>query len=140
MTGARLTTFRVSLLSTLLVILLYLWASQSAFLRNLEAKALDLRFHLRGVRQPASPVVLVGIDDRSIAELGRWPWSRKYFAEIVRRLHDAGAKVVAFDLLFTEPETAAERDVARVLRRRLKAFDLPLQAGVAREDLLWRGV
>jgi adenylate cyclase len=128
MSGARLTTFRVSLLSTLLVILLYLWASQSTFLRNLEAKALDLRFHLRGAKQPAAPVVLVVIDDRSIADLGRWPWSRKHFAEIVRRLHAAGAKVIAFDLLFTEPETAAERDLLRLLRQRLHAFDMPLQA------------
>ena len=128
MTRLRLTAFRVSLLSTLLVILLYLWASQSTFLRNLEAKALDLRFHLRGAKQPASPVVLVVIDDRSIAELGRWPWSRKHFAEIVRRLHAAGAKVVAFDLLFSEPETAAERDLLRGLRQRLQSFDIPLQA------------
>jgi adenylate cyclase len=119
MTGVHLITFRVSLLSTLLVVLRYLLASQSTFLRNLEAKALDFRFHLRGPKQPGSPVVLVVIDDRSIAELGRWPWSRKRFAEIVRRLHAAGAKVVAFDLLFTEPETAVEGDLLRGLRQTL---------------------
>src|SRR5215510_2036782 len=109
MTGVRLTAFKVSLLSTLIVALLYVWASQSTLLSNIEAKALDLRFHVRGVKQPGAPVILVVIDDRSIAELGRWPWSRRRFAEIVQRLHAAGAKVVAFDLLFTEPETAIEQ-------------------------------
>ena len=108
MTRGRLTAFRASLLSTLIVVLLYVWASQSTLLRNVEAKALDLRFHLRGMKQPGAPVILVAIDDRSIAELGRWPWSRRRFAEIVQWLHAAGAKVVAFDLLFTEPETAVE--------------------------------
>ena len=90
MTGVRLTAFRVSLLSTLIVVLLYVWAAQSTLLRNLEAKALDLRFHLRGMKQPGAPIILVAIDDRSIAELGRWPWSRRRFAEIVQRLHAAG--------------------------------------------------
>src|SRR5687768_13696600 len=101
MTGVQPTNFRVSLLSTLSIVLLYVCASQSTLLHNLEAKALDLRFHLRGSRHPGSPVVLVVVDDRSIAELGRWPWSRKQFAEIVQRLHAARAKVVSFDLLLT---------------------------------------
>jgi adenylate cyclase len=128
MTGVRLTTFRVSLLSTLIVALLYIWASQSTLLRNLEAKALDLRFHLRGAKAPNSPVVLIVIDDRSIAELGRWPWSRQRFAEIVQQLHAAGAKVIAFDLLFTEAETTVERALLRGLRQTLQSFDIPLHA------------
>lgn len=126
MTGSRLTVFRVSLLSTLCVVFLYLWASQSTLLRNLEAKALDLRFHLRGGQSPASKVVLVVIDDWSIAELGRWPWSRKRFAEIVQRLHAVGAKIVAFDLLFSEPEVAVQGDLLWDLRQTLESFDLPL--------------
>jgi adenylate cyclase len=128
MTEMRLTAFRVSLLSTLIVVVLYVWASQSTLLRNLEAKALDLRFHLRGVKQPGAPVILVAIDDRSIAELGRWPWSRRRFAEVVQRLHAASAKVIAFDLLLTEPETAVDQGELRRLRQALQSFDIPLQA------------
>ncbi len=126
MTGSQLTVFRVSLLSTFLMVLLYLWASQSTLLRNLEAKALDLRFQLRGAQSPASKVVLIVIDDRSIAELGRWPWSRKRFAEIIQRLHAAGARIVAFDLLFSEPEAAVKSKLLGDLRQTLEAFDLPL--------------
>jgi adenylate cyclase len=128
MTGVPLTTFRVGLLSTLIIVLLYVWASQSTLLHNLEAKALDLRFHLRGARHPGSPVVLVVIDDRSIAQLGRWPWSRKRFAEIVQRVHAAGAKVISFDLLLTEPETAVEGELLRGLDQALQSVDIPLQA------------
>ncbi len=128
MSAVRLTAFRVSLLSTLIVVMLYVWASQFTLLRNFEAKALDLRFHLRGMQQPEAPVILVVIDDRSIAELGRWPWSRRRFAEIVQRLRAAGAKVVAFDLLFTEAETAIEQTLLRRVRQALDAFDEPLPA------------
>jgi CHASE2 domain-containing sensor protein len=134
MTGVHLTAFRVSLLSTFCVALLYLWTSPFTFLRSLEAKALDLRFHLRGVKSPAPEVVLVVIDDRSIAELGRWPWSRRRFAEMVQRLRQAGAKVIAFDLLFTEAEANVERQVMQRWRQAAEASDLALP-GPTREAL-----
>jgi adenylate cyclase len=108
--------------------------SQFPFLRSLEAKALDLRFQLRGVKSPAPEVVLVVIDDRSIAELGRWPWSRKRFAEVVQRLQQAGAKVIAFDLLFTEAEANVERQVMQRWRQVIEASDLVLP-GLTREAL-----
>jgi adenylate cyclase len=128
MTRLQLTPFRVSLLSTLSVVLLYMWASQTTLLHNLEAKALDLRFQLRGAKSPSSPVALVVIDNRSIGALGRWPWSRRLFAEITRRLHAAGTKVIAFDLLLAEPETADEWALLRRLRQTLPSLDIPSQA------------
>ncbi len=126
MTGMKLTAFRVSLLGTLFLVLLFVFGSQSTLLRNLEAKGLDLRFHLRGGRSPVSQVVLVVIDDRSIAELGRWPWSRKRFAEILQWLQQAGARTVALDLLFSESEAPVEREVLRSLRQTAASMDRAL--------------
>jgi adenylate cyclase len=134
MTRVNLTAFRVGLLSTFCVVLLYLWTSQFTFPRSLEAKALDLRFHLRGVKNPTPEVVLVVIDDRSIAELGRWPWSRRRFAEMVQRLQQARAKVIAFDLLLTEPEADIERQVMQRWRQAVEASDLAVP-GLTREAL-----
>ena len=111
-----------------MVVLLYVWVSQTTLLHNLEAKALDLRFQLRGAKSPSSPVMLIVIDDRSIAELGRWPWSRRHFAEIAQWLHAAGAKVIAFDLLLAEPETADEWALLRRLRQILQSIDASSQA------------
>ncbi len=124
MTWMKLTAFRVSVLTTLFMVLLYLLSAQSSLMRNLEAKALDLRFHWRGVKNPGPQVVLVMIDDKSIAELGRWPWSRSRFAEIVGRLKDAGAHVIAFDLLFTEPEVNLALDTLRALQAAFESLDL----------------
>src|SRR5215471_9827200 len=111
----RLTAFRVSLLVTLGLVGLYQMTVQSTLMRNLETRLLDLRFHLRGVQGPDVPVVLVAIDDRSIAELGRWPWSRRHFASVVQRLTAAGARVIALDLLLSEPEAHPLRNDLRAL-------------------------
>ncbi len=56
---------------------------------------------------PASPIVIVEINESSIRALapliGRWPWPRVIHASAVEYLARAGAKVVAYDVLFTEP-------------------------------------
>lgn len=111
-----LSEFRVSLLVTSIILLLYLGTAQFTPMRNLETTMLNLRFQLRGVKTPGNQIVMVLIDEKSIAALGRWPWSRITFAEIVQRLSAAGAKVIAFDLLFLEPESPAVLEALRQLQ------------------------
>ncbi len=54
---------------------------------------------------PAPPdVVIVAVDDASIAELGRWPWRRAVHAALIDRLRELDAKAVALDFLLTEPD------------------------------------
>lgn len=69
-----------------------------------EGMALDLRFKLRGPLPAPADIVLIAIDDRSIASLGRFPPSRAALAALVDRLHAAGARVIALDLLLADPE------------------------------------
>ena len=52
-------------------------------------------------------IVIVAVDDASIAELGRWPWRRALHAALLDRLRDMGARAVALDFLFTEPDPAS---------------------------------
>jgi adenylate cyclase len=61
-------------------------------------------------------VRIVAIDRESLQRYGQWPWSRTYFVELVDRLQSLGAAVIAFDILFADPDrtspemiTAAER-------------------------------
>ncbi|MBQ0820879.1 adenylate/guanylate cyclase domain-containing protein [Microvirga sp. HBU67558] len=56
---------------------------------------------------PAQPgAVVVAIDEPSIGEVGqRWPWSRELHARLVENLRAAGAKVIAFDIIFADPTT-----------------------------------
>ena len=60
---------------------------------------------------PASDVVIVAIDDASIARLGEWPWPRDVHASLINRLAADGARVVAFTVPFdtSPPHQRAER-------------------------------
>ncbi len=50
------------------------------------------------------PVRVVDVDETSLAEYGQWPWPRDLMAQLVDRLTEAGAAVIAFDVLFAEPD------------------------------------
>jgi len=71
---------------------------------SLEYKFYDMRAKLRSRAKAADNVVLIGIDDRSIREIGRWPWPRSYMAEMVDQLAEAKAKVIGLDVFFSDAE------------------------------------
>ena len=48
-------------------------------------------------------IVVVAIDEKSLSELGRWPWSRRVHAQLIDRLGAAGARGIALDILLSEP-------------------------------------
>jgi adenylate cyclase len=96
-------------------------------------RSIDLRIRLRGAQHPKVPIALVLIDDQSITELGRWPWSRHHFATVVRQLATAGARVIAFDLLFSEPEAYPTRHALQALRTAFEVLDLPEQSSALQE-------
>lgn len=59
---------------------------------------------------PPRDVVIVAIDEQSLAQLGRWPWPRSLHARLVSRLHREGARAVALDMIFTEPDRTGGTD------------------------------
>lgn len=97
-------------------------------LHALELQTLDWRFRWRGPVPPGPETVLVMVDDRTAAELGAWPVPRAQIAEAIRRLADAGARVIALDLLFAEPAqglTAGTRALLAELAAAAGAAALP---------------
>ena len=76
------------------------------FLKRFEYSTLDTRFRYRPTRYtPPDPrIVVVAIDQRSQEVLGKWPFSRKYFGEMLDALREDGAKVVSFDITFDKPD------------------------------------
>ncbi|MCB1747015.1 MAG: EAL domain-containing protein [Gammaproteobacteria bacterium] len=57
-------------------------------------------------QEPPSDLVIVAIDDKSLRQMGQWPWSRRVHGELVERLAAYGARAVAFDVAFAEPADA----------------------------------
>lgn len=61
---------------------------------------------------PGTGVVVVDIDEASLARRGQWPWPRTDVAALIRRLQDAGAAAIGLDLLFAEPDRSSPAALA----------------------------
>ena len=94
-----------------MVVLLPLTTLDLKPLRILETASLDLRFRLRGAEAPGNEIAVILVDDRTLAALGRWPLSRRRYAQAVKALDAAAAKVIVFDLLFPEREEPIASDL-----------------------------
>jgi len=80
----------------------------------------------------ASPdIVIVAIDDDSIDYLGRFPWPRDIHARMIENLAEAGAAVIAIDLVFTEPalDQYEDEELAAAVRQAGNVI-LPVQAPI----------
>ena len=74
------------------------------FLQSIEESSLDLRFEMRGVRLHDNRIVIVGIDEKTLQQIGSFPLPRKAYAQLVNELNAGGARVIAFDATFPVPD------------------------------------
>lgn len=81
----------------------------------------------RHARAADPAVLIVAIDDASLAELGRWPWARGVHALLLDRLSAAGARAVGLDLVFAEA-TRDDEALAAAMRRNGRVVLPVLQA------------
>ena len=87
----------------LLVAIVMMIAARGDLIQSLERKAYDL-----GVKAASrTPSDRIAIDDASIANIGRWPWSRDVHARMIDLLGGAKAKVIANTTFFFEPQRDA---------------------------------
>ncbi|MBA4381748.1 MAG: adenylate/guanylate cyclase domain-containing protein, partial [Sideroxydans sp.] len=95
----------ILLAMTSIALVLFLYFSQNAFLEAFEAKTYDLRFRdVRGAIPVEPSIGIIAIDEKSIAELGQYPWTRSQYARLLDRLKAAQVKAVLFDAFFPERE------------------------------------
>jgi adenylate cyclase len=120
--GPRTRFYLIAAGVVVLVFALFVWAPE--FLKSIETRFYDLHFALRGPTRPGDQVVIVAIDEKSLAAVGRWPWPRSILANLVTALSQRGAKVIALDILLSEPEVSGELRVAQELAERLDAQGL----------------
>ena len=106
---------KIALLVILIALVLFFF--DAPFLRFMELKALDLRIVSRGAMPSGGETVIVTIDEKSLSELGRWPWPRTTIAKLVDALKGYGAKAVGFDIVFAEPDdNSSLKTVAELTR------------------------
>ena len=98
-------------------------------IEELRARTFDTFQRIEPRVKAARPVTIVDIDERSLAKLGQFPWPRTRIADLVTDLTRLGAVVIAFDIVFSEPDrlnpdVAAEtfRNLDEETRAKLRAL------------------
>lgn len=113
------------------LVLLLLLADAVALLplgvRSLDLALYDARLRATMPRTLDDRIVIVDIDEKSLAEVGRWPWSRDHLADLVTELFDRQrVALVGFDVVFPEPDhssgLARMEELARNELKDLPAF------------------
>jgi adenylate cyclase len=113
--------FSISVIAVIIVTFSYLYGIP--FLDLMELKTVDLRFESRGNIPTTSNVVLAVIDEKSIAKEGKWIWPRSKMAELVIRLSNAGAKVIAFDIGFLEADEKSTVRAIEDIQKKMEDLD-----------------
>jgi len=104
----------ISVTVTVAGMCLYLY--EIPFLEFMELKTLDLRFVSREPVATSSKIVLAVVDEKSLADprLGNWVWPRTVIAELITKLSEKGARVIAFDIGFFEPDKNSKQVIEAI--------------------------
>ncbi|MGE4239897.1 CHASE2 domain-containing protein [Ramlibacter sp.] len=90
-----------------LLIACVLWAAQAVlvpgWLADAEERSGDIVWRLGAERKDERRLIVVDIDERSLREVGAWPWSRGTQAKLIERIAAQGASQQIFDIVFTDP-------------------------------------
>jgi eukaryotic-like serine/threonine-protein kinase len=91
--------------SLVIAICIYLSFMGFSSFESLEKLIYEIEMRLDTPRNPSeSKVAIVNIDDKSIINLGKWPWPRHIIAEMIKILKSNGAKFIGIDMIFSEKE------------------------------------
>ena len=83
---------------------------------------------------PDVPVRIVDVDEESLSRIGQWPWPRTTMAKLLDTLGADGAAVVAFDILFSEPDRTSLEEAVKQMTPEEAAALKPLIAGKEGHD------
>lgn len=88
---------------------------------------------------PGLPVRIVDIDEQSLSRIGQWPWPRTTMRDLLLGLTSRGAAVVAFDILFAEPDRSSIEEIAKQLPAAQASSVIEAAAGVPTHDQAFAG-
>ncbi len=108
----------VRLLATAVALLLAaaLTASRPGLFASWDAWLSDLGWRIAASHTPEERLVLIDIDERSLTELGPWPWPRHRLAALAERLAEAGVAIQVWDLVL-DAQRPDEAHLAATLRK-----------------------
>jgi class 3 adenylate cyclase/CHASE2 domain-containing sensor protein len=100
-------------------------ATFGQFMKELNYRVRDAFFKIRGFLPLSEQIVLVDLNPQSIEELGQWPWPRTWIAQALENLQRDGAKVIGFDIVFSEADRTSLGDWYQRLSNMGLTVDVP---------------
>jgi adenylate cyclase len=100
----------------LLAALVALRIANPAPLESMRVRTFDFYQTLKPRQATLQPAVIVDIDEASLQAFGQWPWPRTLLADLVTKLAKLGSAVVAFDIIFAEPDRMSPAIAAESFR------------------------
>src|SRR5262245_52602173 len=102
-----------------LVAVAILLLSWTPYFSELNSTAYDFTLRLAGPVPVKSPTLIVAVDDESLRRIGRWPWPRQTFAQLIERIESAKPRTIAVDILLNdkaspEDDSALAASIANV--------------------------
>ncbi|MDP3919753.1 MAG: adenylate/guanylate cyclase domain-containing protein [Candidatus Omnitrophota bacterium] len=95
----------------LLIGLLGLRIATPTAVDDLQLNVFDTYQRIKPRQYEPAPVRVIDIDEESLSRLGQWPWPRTLVAGLVKRATDFGVAVIAFDVLFAEPDRSSPENI-----------------------------
>ncbi|WP_243360680.1 CHASE2 domain-containing protein [Fundidesulfovibrio terrae] len=89
--------------------------TQPAWLVFLDYKVYDVLLSKRPRHEPSGRVAVVDLDEKSLAEVGQWPWPRYQIAVLLGRLKQYGVLAAGMDVVFAEPDQTSPERIRRKL-------------------------
>jgi adenylate cyclase len=105
----------------------YLFTPQVFY--SLDNKLRDFMFIVHGELPKSNNIVIVDIDNKSLKELGQWPWSRNTVAQLIDNLTQAHAGIIGLDMVFSEPDKTSPhrlKDTFPEISQQLPNYDARL--------------
>lgn len=113
------TRFFAALVSSLIILAALNQGSSASVFTRIEYLLYDVRFNLflpvTQRKQTDHNIAIIDIDESSIINEGRFPWSRQKIAQLIDKLGEAGALVIAFDVVFSEEEVNPVEHINRAV-------------------------
>ncbi len=123
--------------TVLVAMTLTILVSQSTWVRELDLHVFDSIMSTLESSQ-RDDIVLIEIDEKSIAALGRWPWSRSVHAKLLRELKSVEYKTIAYSIFFSEPELLYSQKYLDSIREKL--LDLGVSSSAIDDSVLWGNI
>jgi adenylate cyclase len=125
------------------VILFHIYGSaNSSIFKTLDFEITNLMFRIRGRISPSGQIAIVDIDEKSLKEIGQWPWSRNIIAELINKIEKKGAKVTGLDIFFAEHDRTSpaqvleDFDIKGLNKNDLPDYDQILGARIAQSNVV----